>query len=151
MEGGGTHDTLFPACDEIRYRNLGVKFPNDADPGEGHRSCAMNLEEELCRYMRKSPEGHGTGIEAPAPLNLFMNVPLTLPSGSGTTTATRQDSKEIRSGQIHIAAPVGPKGGYIEFKAQMDLLVIMSACPSDMAKTNGEDMICKDAGFEVLD
>ncbi|KAG6997846.1 hypothetical protein G7Y79_00037g073640 [Physcia stellaris] len=110
IEGGGKHDTLIPACDEIRYRNLGVKFPSDPDPGEGHRSCATNLEEEL------SPE---------------------------------QD-RAVKSGKIQIAAPCGPKGGSVELRAEMDVLVIMSACPNDLAKTNGEDMVCKDVGFDIL-
>ena len=80
IEGGGTHDTLIPACDENRYRNLGVKFPNDPDPGEGHRSCATNLEEELCNYMGSDHNFRGSGIQTPLPLNLFMNVPWVLPS-----------------------------------------------------------------------
>ena len=38
----------------------------------------------------------------------------------------------------------------MEFRAEMDVLVVMSACPNDLAKTNGEDMVCKDVGFDIL-
>ncbi len=55
----GTHDTLIAACDQERYRQLGV---------EGyHASCAENFRRALS--LR--------GIEpdrVPAPLNLFMNI-----------------------------------------------------------------------------
>lgn len=141
IDGGGTHDTLISACDEIRYRKLGVKFPQDPVAGEGHRSCAMNLEEELCNYLGKDGEGQWSGIETPSPLNLFMNVPWTSQS---------DHNEPIEARKLHVAAPTGPSGGFVEFEAAMDLLVVMSACPNDMSKTNGEEMICKDAGFEVL-
>lgn len=141
IDGGGTHDTLISACDEIRYRKLGVKYPQDPVAGEGHRSCAMNLEEELCKYLGKDGEGQWSGIETPSPLNLFMNVPWTSQS---------DHNEPIEARKLQVAAPTGPSGGFVEFEAAMDLLVVMSACPNDMSKTNGEEMICKDAGFEVL-
>lgn len=150
IEGGGTHDMLIPACDEIRYRNLGVKFPNDPDPGEGHRSCATNLEEELCDYMGRGRDCQGSGIQTPLPLNLFMNVPWTLPSVNIQDSATSKHERAVTSGNIQIAAPCGPKGGSVELRAEMDVLVVMSACPNDLAKTNGEDMVCKDVGFDIL-
>ena len=150
IEGGGKHDTLIPACDEIRYRNLGVKFPSDPDPGEGHRSCATNLEEELCKYMGRDQHCRGSGIQTPLPLNLFMNVPWALPSVNVQGSAAPEQGRAVKSGKIQIAAPCGPKGGSVELRAEMDVLVIMSACPNDLAKTNGEDMVCKDVGFDIL-
>ncbi|CAF9910634.1 MAG: hypothetical protein HETSPECPRED_010130 [Heterodermia speciosa] len=150
IDGGGTHDTLISACDEIRYRKLGVKFPQDPVAGEGHRSCAMNLEEELCNYLGKDREGQWSGIETPSPLNLFMNVPWTSQSEPTKPSAVSDHNEPVEPRKIHVAAPNGPSGSFVEFEAAMDLLVVMSACPNDMSKTNGEEMICKDAGFEAL-
>ncbi|MQA82022.1 MAG: DUF1989 domain-containing protein [Streptosporangiales bacterium] len=56
----GMHDTLIAACDEERYKQLGVT-------GE-HPSCAVNFRAALSEL----------GIEAaavPCPLNLFMCIP----------------------------------------------------------------------------
>ncbi|KAL9586707.1 MAG: hypothetical protein Q9212_000715 [Teloschistes hypoglaucus] len=59
----GVHDTLVPACDPERYRQLGVQGH--------HASCAENLQIAL--------EEHGYSFPkdlTPAPLNLWMNVPV---------------------------------------------------------------------------
>lgn len=56
----GVHDTLMAACDEPRYRLLGVTG--------AHASCADNYRSALSRL----------DIEmnfVPSPLNLFMNIP----------------------------------------------------------------------------
>jgi uncharacterized protein YcgI (DUF1989 family) len=57
----GRHDTLMPACDAQRYRDLGY-------PGE-HRNCAANFLAAL--------RDHGLAdLDVPEPLNLFMEVPV---------------------------------------------------------------------------
>lgn len=56
----GTHDTLIAACDEERYRQLGVV-------GE-HPSCAGNFRAVLA-------EQGVTPVLVPSPLNLFMRIP----------------------------------------------------------------------------
>ncbi|KAL8953000.1 MAG: hypothetical protein Q9222_001115 [Ikaeria aurantiellina] len=59
----GIHDAFFPACDPVRYRQLGV---------EGHHaSCAENLEIALAESGYPFPEGI-----VPAPFNIWMNVPV---------------------------------------------------------------------------
>src|ERR1700693_4594068 len=59
---GGIHDTLFAACDRWRYEQLG---------GVGyHDNCTDNLAAALKELGLVPPE-------TPAPLNLFMNIPVT--------------------------------------------------------------------------
>ena len=56
----GVHDTLIPACDAVRYKQLGY---------EGHANCADNMAHGLREL----------GIDPPAPpavFNIFMNVPV---------------------------------------------------------------------------
>ncbi|KAL8702981.1 MAG: hypothetical protein Q9201_003842 [Fulgogasparrea decipioides] len=59
----GIHDTLVPACDPERYRQLGVKGY--------HASCAENLHIALEEAGYLFPKDL-----TPAPLNLWMNVPV---------------------------------------------------------------------------
>lgn len=56
----GVHDTLIAACDEERYRRLGVR-------GE-HPSCAVNFRAALAGF------GVEPGAAVPCPLNLFMHI-----------------------------------------------------------------------------
>jgi len=65
---GGTHDTLFPACNPQRYAHLGVP----------HRSCAENCREAAATVGIKLEHG-----EVPDPLNLFMNVIVDWSGGKG--------------------------------------------------------------------
>ncbi|MDX6228188.1 MAG: uncharacterized protein QOI76_1578 [Frankiales bacterium] len=68
----GVHDTLIPACDPARYRQLGAP---------GHANCADNFAAALL----------AAGLEpvpVPNPLNLFMNVPWTA-DGSVSFAAPR--------------------------------------------------------------
>jgi len=58
---GGIHDTLFAACDRWRYEMLGCT--------EYHDNCTDNLAAALAG-LGFSPLG------TPAPLNLFMNIPV---------------------------------------------------------------------------
>ncbi|KAL8788478.1 MAG: hypothetical protein Q9213_001701 [Squamulea squamosa] len=59
----GIHDTLVPACDAERYRQLGVQ--------EYHASCAENLHLALEEFEYPFPKD-----VTPSPLNLWMNVPV---------------------------------------------------------------------------
>jgi hypothetical protein len=58
----GRHDTVIPACDSERYRQLGAP--------EGHANCCDNFR--LALREAGFPEQ-----PVPAPLNLFMNIPWT--------------------------------------------------------------------------
>jgi uncharacterized protein len=113
----GTHDTLLPACDQYRYRQLGCK-------GE-HDNCADNFKAALAQIgLRVS--------HVPAPFNLFEN---TTPEASGT---------------ILIKPPILQPGSYVTLRAEMNLVLVLSACPQDMALTNGADRRPRVVRVEII-
>lgn len=65
----------------------------------------------------------------PAPLNLFMNVPVKA------------------DGSLHFANPVSEAGQSITLRAEMDIVLVMSACPQDMTSVNG--MCCSDVHYRI--
>jgi len=74
----GGHDTLIPACDAQRYRDLGFD-------GE-HRNCTANFHE--------ATSSHGLGdLCVPEPVNLFMSV-LVAADGSLTLEASQAGSED---------------------------------------------------------
>jgi len=79
-----------------------------------HRSCAENL----CLAMDDAGE---TAHELPSPFNIFQNVEVS------------------DGGSLEIVPPTVAKGDYLEMRAETDLLVVISACPMDIAMTNGPD------------
>lgn len=110
----GVHDTMIAACDIHRYRQLGAHGHHD--------NCTDNLAHAL----------EAVGLRAaltPAPLNLFMNVPV----GA--------------DGALRFAAPVSEAGQSITLRAEMDLVVAFSACPQDIMPVN--DMHPMDAHFLI--
>lgn len=116
----GIHDTLIAACDPQRYKELGV--PN----WETHGSCSENLVLALNEINEKSGLKGSKAIgrdvtvnSVPAPLNLFMNIPWT------------------GEGDVRFEAPKGKRGDYVRFRAERDLVVVMSACPQDILEING--------------
>ncbi|KAG8628257.1 hypothetical protein KVT40_004130 [Elsinoe batatas] len=126
-----THDTLIAACDPARYEQLGV------EGWEEHGSCAENLvlalKELNERAGLKGPKGIGADVtvnSVPAPLNLFMNIPWT------------------NNGDVKFDNPKGKKGEYVRFKAERDVVVVMSACPQDVIGINGGKQI-QDGHFVV--
>lgn len=116
----GRHDTLFAACDERRYEMLGAE--------SGHRSCVGNLREEAVKA------GVSLGGDwVPDPLNLFMDVGV----GEGGGMVVRGLGK-------------GGGGQYVVLEAMCDCVVVVSACPMDVAAVavnGGRPMSCE---FEVL-
>jgi len=84
-----------------------------------HRSCAQNFHEALAEL----------GISAervPAPLNMFERVDITA------------------DGRLEIAPPVSRPGDSLTLRALEDAVVVLSACPMDIALTNGLDKTPKD-------
>lgn len=80
---------------------------------EGHHdNCTDNLHAGMAELGLVPPE-------VPSPLNLFMNIPVA-PDGS-----------------ISFEAPVGTPGGFVELRAEMDLIIAFSACPQDILPING--------------
>ena len=114
---GGIHDTLVAACDRWRYELLGAKGYHD--------NCTDNLAEGLAALGLTPPE-------TPAPLNLFMNIPV------------------IDGNAIDVLPPVSTPSSYVTLRAEIDCIVAFSACPQDMVPINGADMTPTAAHFEVL-
>lgn len=78
-----------------------------------HRTCAENLAQALAEADLPPC--------SPDPLNLF------------------ECTRVAADGRIEILPPVCPLGGHVRFRALIPLIVIVSACPQDLAPTNGAD------------
>ena len=115
---GGIHDTLFAACDRWRYEQLGCT--------EHHDNCTDNLAAGMADLGLAPPE-------TPAPLNLFMNIPV------------------VDGNRVEVRPPVSTPGSYVTLRAEMNCIVAFSACPQDMLPINGPAMRPTEAHFEVLD
>jgi uncharacterized protein YcgI (DUF1989 family) len=117
----GAHDTLMAACDPLRYKELG------ADDWETHGSCAENLVAALHELNQKvglkgrNAIGSDVAVNrVPDPLNLFVNIPRTV------------------DGALSFAPPEGQRGDYAKFRAERDVVVVMSACPQDITAVNNK-------------
>ena len=115
---GGIHDTLFAACDRWRYELLGCT--------EYHDNCTDNLAAGLAALGLALPE-------TPAPLNLFMNIPV------------------IDGNRVEARPPVSTPGSHVALRAEMDCIVAFSACPQDLLPVNGLAMRPTEAHFEIMD
>lgn len=127
----GHHDTLTPACDALFYRSLKVA------KWEEHGSCAENLVLALSELNEKAglkgrrAVGADVSVNiAPTPLHLFMN-----------------SSIDTAAGQVKIEEPKGPKRSWVKFRAERDVVVVMSACPNEKGVMNGGK--CMAANFIV--
>jgi uncharacterized protein len=114
---GGIHDTLFAACDRWRYQQLGCT--------EYHDNCTDNLAAGLAAIGLTPPE-------TPAPLNLFMNIPV------------------VDGNRVEIRPPVSTPGSYVLFRAEIDCIAAFSACPQDLVPINGLEMRPTEAHFAIL-
>ena len=79
-----------------------------------HRNCADNFAAVFDSFDRAAPP-------LPNPFNVFENVAI------GT------------DGELTIKPPVVAAGQSIRFRVHCELLLILSACPMDIAATNGVD------------
>ncbi|MFD0676649.1 MULTISPECIES: DUF1989 domain-containing protein [unclassified Paenibacillus] len=77
-----------------------------------HRSCYHNLNTALSEFGIPQPDQH-------YPFNIFMN---TVIDGSG---------------DIQIEAPLSAAGDYITLRAEMDVIIAISACPCEESVCNG--------------
>jgi len=89
-----------------------------------HDSCTDNLAHALASLGV-------TGAETPSPLNLFMNIPV----GA--------------DGSVSFQPPVSTPGSHVRLKAEMDLIVVFSACPQDLVPVNGADCMPRDAHYTI--
>lgn len=89
-----------------------------------HENCSDNLRAAIAEL--------GHLIEyVPCPLNLFENAPLL-------------------DGDTGIYPPLSSPGECVELTALTDLIVCLSACPQDMADTNGLDRKPKDVEVTII-
>jgi uncharacterized protein YcgI (DUF1989 family) len=78
---------------------------------EYHDNCADNLLAAMAELGLTPPE-------VPSPLNLWMNIPI------------------MGDGSIDWKEPVSKPGDYVVLKAEIDCVVVMSACPQDIVCIN---------------
>ena len=90
-----------------------------------HKNCADNLAAALdeARYQSE---------DIPSPFNIFENVACD------------------KEGRLAIEPPLVEAGQFITLKAEEPLLVVMSACPMDIALTNGPDLRSKPVMVQKL-
>lgn len=89
-----------------------------------HDNCADNLTTGLTELGLK--ETH-----TPPPFNLFMNIPWTA------------------DGSLSFDPPATRPGDHVVFRAEIDCVVAMSACPQDILPINGKGVSPTEAHFEV--
>ena len=76
-----------------------------------HPSCAQNFAAAIAEHGRSLSR-------APAPLNLFMAIPWSV------------------DGELDFVASPARAGDSVTFRAEMDVLVVVSACPMDLNPIN---------------
>lgn len=79
---------------------------------EYHDNCADNLRQALIAIGLRAPA-------IPAPFNLWMNVPVRANGGTS------------------FEPPVSKPGDHMSFRAETDVVAVMSACPQDVTPVNG--------------
>ena len=92
----------------------------------GHRSCTDNFSDALKEFGMELED-----VYSPSIINVFANVTI--------------DQKA--DGEVHIRPPRSVKDDYIEFLAEMDVLVAVSACPDDQSPMNDHE--CKSIGIQI--
>ena len=92
---------------------------------EYHDNCTDNMAAALAELGLTPPE-------TPSPWNLFMNIPVA-PDGSVT-----------------FEPPVSRPGDHVTLRAELDCVVVFSACPQDMVPINGVDCVPTEAHFQVF-
>lgn len=91
-----------------------------------HRNCTDNFHEALQESGIKLPF-------TPASLNLFMNVPV-LPDGS-----------------VDRAPPASAPGDVLVLRAEMDIFLVLSACPQDITPINGTGRAPRDVAVRIIE
>jgi uncharacterized protein len=90
-----------------------------------HRNCTDNLAAAMRAQDLEL-------VSTPCPLNLWEN------------SQVQPDGRQV------IAPPVSAPGDFVVLRAELDLIVVLSACPQDLAPTNGADARPTDGHFTVL-
>lgn len=90
-----------------------------------HDNCTDNLAAALAELGLAPPE-------TPGPWNLFMNIPV------------------HADGSLSFEPPVSKAGDYVRLRAELDCIMVFSACPQDIIPINGVACRPTEAAFEVL-
>ena len=90
-----------------------------------HDNCTDNLFAGMRAIGLRPPE-------CPSPLNLWMNIPV------------------VEGGKTEWGTPLSKPGDYVVFRAEMDCVVAMSACPQDILPINGEARDPTEAHYRIL-
>lgn len=90
-----------------------------------HDNCTDNLAGAMYALGLTAPE-------TPSPFNIFMNIPWT------------------EEGELSFDPPESKPGDYILLEAQMDLVIVFSACPQDILPINGRQRTPVEAHFQIL-
>jgi uncharacterized protein YcgI (DUF1989 family) len=90
-----------------------------------HDNCTDNLATALTALGLTPPE-------TPSPWNLFMNIPV------------RAD------GGLSFEPPVCKAGDYVVLRAEMDCIIVFSACPQDIVPINGVACTPTEAHVTIL-
>ncbi|OPH47792.1 hypothetical protein BC351_39680 [Paenibacillus ferrarius] len=88
-----------------------------------HASCFHNLNQAIAEFQIPAPDQQ-------YPFNLFMNTVI------------------HPSGKISVERPLSKAGDYIELRAEMDLIVAVSACPCSESACNG--FVCTPIDVEIM-
>jgi uncharacterized protein YcgI (DUF1989 family) len=92
---------------------------------EGHASCQQNFLGAVRDF--------GLGpTEVPSPLNLFMNIPWSA------------------EGRLEFAPPLSRPGDLVRLRAELDLLLVLSACPQDLVPVNGVELRLTDIHYRMV-
>lgn len=116
----GVHDLLLSACDQARYTLLGHPNP--------HANCHDNVLIALKEGGWHMPDG----ASVPNPVNLFEHVAISA------------------DGSVEICAPLAKKDDAVTLRADIDLVMVISACPMDIMPTNGSDLKPKAVSIEII-
>ncbi len=92
-----------------------------------HANCCDNFRNALYAFG----EIGGPAV-VPQPLNLFMNVPIT------------------RDASLKIEEPSAKPGDTVVLRALQDIILVMSACPQDLAATNGVGRTPTNIEYDVM-
>lgn len=90
-----------------------------------HDNCTDNLRMAMLAIGLRA-------TEIPCPFNLWMNIPI---------------NKEYATDWC---PPVSSAGDYADFRAEMDCIAVMSACPQDLVPVNGVDNTPVELHYEVF-
>jgi uncharacterized protein YcgI (DUF1989 family) len=90
-----------------------------------HDNCTDNLVAALAELKLVSPK-------IPSPWNLFMHIPV------------------HSDGRLSFEPPVSRPGDYVLLRAEMDCIIVFSACPQDMVPINGIACTPTEAHVEVV-